>query len=152
MKWPAERLKSQSEKSFGIYEAAAKLEASGVDVIHLAVGRPSFDTPLHIKQATKQALDDGIVHYCDLQGEPGLRQALTRKLREYNHIEVEPNEILITNGLTQASFATFMATLNEGDEAIVFHFANLGTERHVGGPGICWKYGPNLPVKKRRLS
>jgi len=120
VKWPARRLGSQADKGFGMYETARRLEESGADIIHLEVGRPSFDTPLHIKEGAKRALDQGIVHYGDLQGTLSLREALSRKLREYNKIEVAPDEILITNGLTQASFATFMATLDEGDEAIVF--------------------------------
>lgn len=120
MKWQARRLASQADKGFGMYETARELEQSGADIIHLEVGRPSFDTPLHVKEAAKRALDQGIVHYGDLQGTLSLRQALSRKLRDYNKIDVAPDEILITNGLTQASFATFMATLDEGDEAIVF--------------------------------
>jgi aspartate aminotransferase len=102
-----------------MYETARQLEQGGADIIHLEVGRPSFDTPLHIKEAAKRALDQGIVHYGDLQGTLSLREGLSRKLREYNKIDVGPDEVLVTNGLTQASFATFTATLNEGDEAIV---------------------------------
>lgn len=120
MKWPAKRLETQADKGFGMYETARQLEQGGADIIHLEVGRPSFDTPLHIKEAAKRALDQGIVHYGDLQGTLSLREGLSRKLREYNKIDVGPDEVLVTNGLTQASFATFMATLNEGDEAVVF--------------------------------
>jgi aspartate aminotransferase len=120
MKWAADRLASQADKSFGSYLAAAELQRKGADIIHLEVGRPSFDTPHHIKEAAKRALDEGFVHYGDLQGEKDLREALANKLRDYNKIEVDADEVLLTNGLTQASFATFMATLNEGDEAITF--------------------------------
>jgi len=49
MKWPAQRLHSQAMKGFGMYEVAARLQSSGVDVIHLEVGRPADDTPMHIK-------------------------------------------------------------------------------------------------------
>ena len=125
MKWPARRLIKQSEnvlspiKSFGMYEVAAELEGKGAELIHLEVGRPSFDTPLHIKEAAKQALDKGIVHYGDLQGSLELRESLTQKLKNYNNIDVQPDEVLITTGLTQASFATFMAAIDEGDEVIV---------------------------------
>ncbi len=120
MKWAADRLASQADKSFGSYLAAAEMQRKGADIIHLEVGRPSFDTPQHIKEAAKRALDEGFVHYSDLQGEKDLREALAKKLRDYNKIEVNADEVLVTNGLTQASFATFMATLNEGDEAITF--------------------------------
>jgi len=120
MQWPAERMATQTGKGFGMYETAAALTAEGADVIRLEVGRPVMDTPAHIKAAAKQALDDGIVHYGDLQGSLSLRQALSEKLARYNKLEFSADEILITNGLTQAAFATFMAGLNEGDEVIVF--------------------------------
>ncbi len=121
MKWPADRLASQLDKSFGLYEVASEMEKAGADdIIHLEVGRPWFDTPSHIKEASKTALDNGVVHYGDLRGNTKLRQALTKKLKEFNRIEVVPDEVLITNGLTQASFATFMAGLEVGDEVIVF--------------------------------
>ncbi len=119
MKWPAKRMATQAGKGFGMYEVAVELENSGIDVIHLEFGRPSMDTPSHIKAAAKQALDDGIVHYGDLQGTRSLREALASKLKNINNINVDASEILVTNGLTQAAFAAFMAGLDEGDEVIV---------------------------------
>ena len=119
MKWPADRISHSSPKSFGMYDNAVRLEAQGEDVIHLEVGRPNFDTPLHIKEATKQALDDGIVHYGDFYGTLKLREALAEKLKNFNKINAEPHEILITNGLTQAAYGVFMAALDEGDEVIL---------------------------------
>ena len=120
VKWPALRMKSQEGKSFGMYEQAVALQAQGADVIHLEVGRPSFDTPGHIKQAAKDALDAGIVHYGDLRGTAALRAALAKKLTDFNGIHAGPDEVLITSGLTQAAFATFMASLDPGDEVMVF--------------------------------
>lgn len=112
-------METQQGKGFGMYPEAARLEREGVDVIHLEVGRPSFDTPAHIKQAAKDALDAGIVHYGDLQGTAALREALADKLHRFNGLEVGPENVLVTTGLTQASFATFMAALDPGDEVIV---------------------------------
>jgi len=102
-----------------MYEKAAALMARGVDLVHLEVGRPCFDTPGHIKAATKKALDDGIVHYGEFAGEPALRAALAEKVRRYNGVDVDASEILVTNGLTHASYATFMAAIDEGDEVIL---------------------------------
>lgn len=119
MKWPATRMATQEGKGFGMYQEAARLEQAGADVIHLEVGRPSFDTPDHIKTASKDALDAGIVHYDDLQGDPELRRALSGKLKTFNGIHADPDDVLITNGLTQASFASFMAAVDPGDEVIV---------------------------------
>lgn len=119
MKWPAKRMSTQASKSFGMFEVAAQMEARGVDIIHLELGRPSADTPRHIKEATKQALDDGIVHYGELLGTHSLREALAAKLKDYNKLDFSADEILVTTGLTQAAFAAFMAGLDPGDEVIV---------------------------------
>ncbi|MET3926032.1 pyridoxal phosphate-dependent aminotransferase [Devosia sp. 2618] len=115
----ARRITQTSEKSYGMFQKAAAKAATGADLIHLELGRPCHDTPDHIKQATIKALLDGKVHYSDLQGELTLRNALQKKLAEYNNIDVTAGEILVTNGLTQASYAAFMALLDEGDEAIL---------------------------------
>ena len=119
MKWPAARMKSQAGKGYGMYETAARLQQSGVDIIHLEVGRPSSVTPAHIREASKKALDDGIVHYGELQGLSPLREALAARYRREHGIAYTADEILITNGVTQASYAAFMSALDEGDEVIV---------------------------------
>ncbi|MDZ4729706.1 MAG: pyridoxal phosphate-dependent aminotransferase [Xanthomonadales bacterium] len=102
-----------------MYETAATLQSAGIDVIHLEVGRPSSVTPAHIREAAKTALDNGIVHYGDLQGLAPLREALATRYCEERNVNYEASEILITNGVTQASYAAFMSALDEGDEVIV---------------------------------
>ncbi|HLF30439.1 MAG TPA: aminotransferase class I/II-fold pyridoxal phosphate-dependent enzyme, partial [Xanthomonadales bacterium] len=119
MKWPANRVAQSSPKSFGMYDKARSLTAQGRDLIHLEVGRPNFDTPSHIKEATKKALDDGVVHYGEFAGDSRLRQAIAAKLKALNRLEVSTDEILVTNGLTHASYAVFMAALDPGDEVIL---------------------------------
>jgi len=119
MKWPADRISQSSPKSFGMYDQAVKLMAQGKDVIHLEVGRPNFDTPLHIKEATKKALDDGVVHYGEFAGDHKLREALAGKLKSVNNMDVAADEILVTNGLTHASYSVIMAAIDEGDEVIL---------------------------------
>jgi aspartate aminotransferase len=88
-----------------MYEKAMEYMAQGKDVIHLEVGRPNFDTPLHIKEAAKKALD--------------LREAISGKLKSLNKLDVSRDEVLVTNGLTHAAYAVFMAALDEGDEVIL---------------------------------
>ncbi|MDT8319091.1 MAG: pyridoxal phosphate-dependent aminotransferase [Xanthomonadales bacterium] len=102
-----------------MYEKALTLMSQGKDLIHLEVGRPNFDTPQHIKDATKQALDEGIVHYGDFAGNLDLRTALAEKLKSYNRLEAAPGEILVTNGLTHAAYAVFSAAIDPGDEVIL---------------------------------
>ena len=103
MKWPAKRVSQCSPKSFGMYEEAAKLMAQGEDVIHLEVGRPSFDTPQHIKDATIQSLQEGNVHYGEFPGSLKLREAICNKLGSYNKLNITPDNVLVTNGLTHAA-------------------------------------------------
>jgi aspartate aminotransferase len=119
LKWPAQRISSSSPKSFGMYAKAAKLMAAGVDVIHLEVGRPNFDTPQHIKDATIAALQAGMVHYGEFAGETALRKAIVARLKGHNGLTVKENEVIVTNGLTHAAYAVFMAALDPGDEVIL---------------------------------
>jgi len=112
----AARVAETSPKDFGMFAWA--LGRAG-DLIHLELGRPVEDTPEHIKEATVAALRAGHVHYSDLQGLPELRAALAEKMRRENGMDVSADEVLVTNGLTQASFAAFMAFLDPGDEAIL---------------------------------
>jgi aspartate aminotransferase len=115
----ARRITQTSKKSYGMFAKAAGMAKDGRDLIHLELGQPVHDTPQHIKQAAIDALRAGQVHYSDLQGIPQLREALAAKVRDYNRIDVSASEILVTNGLTQASFAAFMALLDDGEEAIL---------------------------------
>lgn len=136
MKWPAQRLASGSKKSFGMYDEAAKLDAQGVDLIHLEFGRPHADTPLHIKEAAKAALDAGIVHYGDFRGTLRFREALVGKLRDFNGLNYGVDEVLVTNGLTHASFAAFMAAIDPGDEVILldpYYPQHIGKTELAGG-------------------
>ncbi len=116
-----------------VFEAAQEMEKEGHRVIHLEIGRPDFDTPKHIKESAKDALDRGMVHYVSNYGILELREALTRKIRDFNKFEAKPNEILITVGASEAIFCSLVATLNPGDEIL------------IPEPGwINYTYGPAL--------
>lgn len=125
----AQRITNTSPKSFGMYEFASRLEGDTSDLIHLEVGLPHADTPLPIKQAAVDSLMRGDVHYSDLRGLASLREALALKLKRQNRLDVGPNDVLVTNGLTHGSFAAFFAVLDEGDEVILLtpHYP-----QHVG--------------------
>ncbi|MEP5731133.1 MAG: pyridoxal phosphate-dependent aminotransferase [Sulfitobacter sp.] len=113
---PARRITETSPKNFGMFAKAVGMQG---DLIHLELGMPAEDTPQHIKDATIAALQAGKVHYSDLQGLPELREAIAAKLRRKNNIDVTAQEVIVTNGLTQASFAAFMAYLDVGDECLL---------------------------------
>ena len=132
----ARRISETSKKSFGMYARAAALGAAGDDLIHLELGKPIHDTPQHIKEATIAALREGKVHYGDLQGEACFRDALAAKLRSFNRIDASPDEVLVVNGLTQASFAAFMALVDPGDEVILlepYYPQHVGKIELAGG-------------------
>lgn len=119
MAYLARRITEGTRKSFGMYARASAITDAGRDLIHLELGRPHADTPGPIKQATIRALNAGAVHYSHLQGIPKLREAIARKLAEKNGLDYSGDEIIVTNGVTHATFASFMALLDPGDEVIL---------------------------------
>jgi len=136
MRWPAQRLVLSSKKGFGMHDEAAKLAAQGIDLIRLEFGKPHSDTPLHIKEAAKAALDAGVVHYGDFRGALHFREALVRKIRHFNKLDYDVDEVLVTNGLTHASFAAFMAAIDPGDEVILlepYYPQHIGKTELAGG-------------------
>lgn len=101
-------------------EAAAKVEAAGRPIVHLVRGEPDFDTPPHIREAAKEALDHGYTHYPPLRGYPELRRAVAEKLSRENGITADPEkEVLITTGATTGMFIALAAILNPGDEVLM---------------------------------
>ncbi|OQV29074.1 pyridoxal phosphate-dependent aminotransferase [Alcaligenes phenolicus] len=143
----AKRITGTSQKSFGMYEQAARLQGDTSDLIHLEVGRPDADTPMAIKQAAADALMRGEVHYSDLRGVPTLREALAAKLRKQNKLDVGPDDVLVTNGLTHASFAAFFAILDEGDEVILLspHYP-----QHIGKIELAGAHPVLVPLNKEQ--
>ena len=143
----AKRITGTSQKSFGMYEQAARLQGDTSDLIHLEVGRPDADTPVAIKQAAANALMRGEVHYSDLRGVPALREALAAKLRKQNKLDVGPDDVLVTNGLTHASFAAFFAILDEGDEVILLspHYP-----QHIGKIELAGAHPVLVPLNKEQ--
>ncbi|MBU8848953.1 MAG: pyridoxal phosphate-dependent aminotransferase [Desulfobacterales bacterium] len=103
-----------------VFEEVLRREQKGEKIIHLEVGRPDFDTPDHIKEACKDALDRGQVHYTSNYGLPELRKAVAKKLQVENNIKYDPEtQLIITSGVTEAIFMGMMALLNPGDEVLV---------------------------------
>jgi aspartate/methionine/tyrosine aminotransferase len=89
------------------------------DIISFGIGEPDFTTPDHVRNAAKKAIEEGYTHYTPNAGFADLREALAQKLIDFNHIQVKPEEVLVTSGGTQALFSTFYALLNPGDELII---------------------------------
>jgi aspartate/methionine/tyrosine aminotransferase len=102
-----------------IFEEVMRREKAGEEIIHLNIGRPDFDTPAHIKEAAKKALDEGKVHYSSNYGIPQLREALADKLQRENQMSYDPGEIIVTVGGNEAVFIAMMGLLDAGDEVLI---------------------------------
>ena len=96
-----------------------ELRAAGEKVTALTLGEPDFDTPEYITMACKKALYDGLTKYTDSTGPLELREAICRKLKRENGLVYCPEEISVTSGVEQGTFAAFMSFLNPGDEVLV---------------------------------
>ena len=114
----ADRITSSAQKNYGMHSKAARLIDQS-ELIHMELGQPAHDTPEHIKAATIAAITAGQVHYSDLPGIAPLREALAHKLRTFNGIAATADDVVVTNGLTHASFAALLAIVNPGEEVIL---------------------------------
>ena len=100
-------------------QKSSEMKAQGIDVINMSVGEPDFNTPDHIKQAAKLAIDENYSRYSPVPGYPDLRQAIARKLERENHLHYTPAEILVSNGAKQSVCNTVMALVDDGEEVII---------------------------------
>ena len=96
-----------------------ELKAQGIDVINLSVGEPDFNTPDHIKEAAKKAIDENYSRYSPVPGYPALRNAIVAKLKNENGLEYSAAQISCANGAKQSVCNVIMALLNAGDEVII---------------------------------
>lgn len=100
-------------------QKSSEMKAQGIDVINMSVGEPDFNTPDHIKEAAKKAIDDNYSRYSPVPGYPDLRKAIAAKLKNENGLDYSINEILVSNGAKQSVCNTVMALVNDGDEVII---------------------------------
>jgi aspartate aminotransferase len=127
----AERLNRISPSlTIAMTSKARALKAAGRDVIGLAAGEPDFDTPDNVKQAAVRAIMSGETKYTDVAGTLPLRKAVAEKFRRDSGIDYKPEEIIISTGGKQVIFNAMLATLNQGDEAII--------------PTPCWVSYPDI--------
>ncbi|HJW31657.1 MAG TPA: pyridoxal phosphate-dependent aminotransferase [Saprospiraceae bacterium] len=109
----------QESATLKMAKLARELKAQGKDVIDMSLGEPDFDTPVHIKEAAKKALDDGYTKYTPVNGLLELREAIVRKFSRENGLQYNVNEIVVSNGAKQSVFNICMAVLDPGDEVIL---------------------------------
>lgn len=117
----SDRIVSLSEsQTIAMAKKARELVAKGFDVINLSFGEPDFQTPQYIKDAAKQAIDDGFTFYTPVAGYPELRQAIADKLKRDNNLDYKPENIVVSTGAKQAIANAVMSLVNPGDEVIIF--------------------------------
>ena len=116
----SERLQRlQPSATLAMSQRSSELKAQGVDVINMSVGEPDFNTPDHIKEAAKQAIDENWSRYSPVPGYPELKNAIVAKLKNENGLEYKPSQVLCSNGAKQSVCNTVMALVNAGDEVII---------------------------------
>ncbi len=120
MAFVADRLSAvKPSATIAVTQKARDLKAAGRDVIGLGAGEPDFDTPAHIIEAAKKALDDGFTRYTSTNGIPELLEAISAKFKRDNNLDYTPSQIHVSCGGKPVIFNAFMATVNPGDEVIV---------------------------------
>jgi aspartate aminotransferase len=114
------RLNSLSPSAtLAMSQKSSELKAQGIDVINLSVGEPDFNTPDHIKEAAKKAVDDNFSRYSPVAGYPDLRNAIVKKLKNENGLDYTAAQIACSNGAKQSVCNVIMTLINPGDEVIV---------------------------------
>ncbi|MDE6460243.1 MAG: pyridoxal phosphate-dependent aminotransferase [Paramuribaculum sp.] len=106
-------------QTLAMSQKSSELKAQGVDVINLSVGEPDFNTPDHIKEAAKKAIDDNFSFYTPVAGYMSLRKAIAQNLREVNGVEYAPEQIVVGGGAKQALCNAVLSIVNPGDEVII---------------------------------
>ncbi|HEV8306552.1 MAG TPA: pyridoxal phosphate-dependent aminotransferase [Methylomirabilota bacterium] len=107
-----------TESAFEVLARARALERQGKEIVHLEIGEPDFDTPVHIREAAKRALDTGATHYGPSAGLPELREAIAKDVAATRNIAVTPEEVVVTPGAKPIMYFVITALVNPGDEVI----------------------------------
>jgi len=102
-----------------VMEKAHSMERAGIQIVHLEVGEPDFDTPVCIKEAAIRALNEGHTHYTHSLGLIELREAICRHYHSTYGATVEPDQVVVTSGTSPAMFMVFAALLEAGDGVII---------------------------------
>lgn len=108
-----------ASQTLAMSQKSTELKAQGIDVINLSVGEPDFNTPAHIKEAAKAAIDDNFSFYTPVAGYISLRRAIADKLSRENGLTFDPAQIVVGNGAKHALCNVLLATVDPGDEVII---------------------------------
>lgn len=106
-------------QTLAMSQKSGEMKAQGIDVINMSVGEPDFNTPDHIKEAAKKAVDENFSRYSPVPGYMDLRKAIVAKLKKENNLDYATSEILVSSGAKQSVCNTVMALVNDGEEVII---------------------------------
>lgn len=106
-------------QTLAMSQKSGEMKAQGIDVINMSVGEPDFNTPDHIKEASKKAVDENFSRYSPVPGYMDLRKAIVAKLKNENNLDYTTSEILVSSGAKQSVCNTVMALVNDGEEVII---------------------------------
>lgn len=116
----SDRINNLSESAtLKMTKLGRELAAKGVNVISLSVGEPDFNTPDHVKEAAKKALDENYTRYSPVPGYPDLRQAIVNKLKTENNLDYDISQIVVSTGAKQSLSNVILTLINPGDEVII---------------------------------
>lgn len=116
----SDRIKGMAvSATLAMSQKSSELRAQGVDVINLSVGEPDFNTPEHIKEAAKRAIDENFTHYPPVPGYMDLRKAIARKLKVENGVDFAPEQIVVSAGAKHSLSNVIYALINPGDEVVI---------------------------------
>lgn len=107
-----------TDSAFVVLARAQALESRGLDVVHLEIGEPCFDTPVNIRAAGSRAIEDGLTRYCNSQGVVALREEIAREIRRTRGLHVPVERIFVGSGAKPLIFFSILALLDDGDEAV----------------------------------
>ena len=108
-----------TEGAFAVSARARALEAQGRPMIHLQIGEPDFDTPAHVREAAKRALDAGATHYAPFPGIPELRKAIADDVTKRKGFPADPSQVFVTVGGKGVMLYAILGLVDPGDEVIV---------------------------------
>jgi len=120
MTFLSQRINSLSESAtLKMTKLGRELAAKGINVISLSIGEPDFNTPEHVKEAAKKALDENYTRYSPVPGYPELRQAIVNKLKRENNLDYDISQIVVSTGAKQSLSNVILTLINPGDEVII---------------------------------
>lgn len=120
MNYLSDRINLLAEsETLAMTRRSRELRSQGFDVINLSIGEPDFDTPDHVKEAAKEAIDQNYSHYTPVPGYPELRQAISHKLKRDNGLDYTADQIVVSTGAKQSLANAILCLINPGDEVLI---------------------------------